>query len=163
MSNDDKRPVQKNSFSSSLSESESSSDSDEYSNQYKPIKQSRILEPDSNSNFLTLNKLSTAITLSSIPKKDDTKKFEKFICENTKSDMPMLSPIPGKNDDESLEDESIQYLADIIKKNDIDLNLKNEEEEEKEILKMLGKKRKESHNSEIDNDLDPLKGKDLIY
>ena len=161
MSNDDKRPVQKNSFSSSLSESESSSDSDEYSNQYKPIKQSRILEPDSNSNFLTLNKLSTAITLSSIPKKDDTKKFEKFICENTKSDMPMLSPILGKNDDESLEDESIQYLADNIKKNDNDLNFKDEEGEES--LKMLGKKRKKSHNSEIDNDLDPLKGKDLIY
>ena len=49
----------------------------------------------------------------------------------------------------------------ISKKNDNDLNFKDEEGEES--LKMLGKKRKKSHNSEIDNDLDPLKGKDLIY
>ena len=157
MSKDDKKPFQKDNSSSCLSENESenSSNSNEYSNQKNPKEQSRILEPDSNSNFLQLNNRSTNISLSSIVENDNTKNFEKFLVDNTKSDMKILSPIPDKNEGESLEDESIQDLAYIVQENDIDLNIKVEEVE-KESLKMLGKKRKKSHNPQIDSDSDSL-------
>ena len=85
---------------------------------------------------------------------DNTKNFEKFLVENTKSDIKILSPIPDKKDDESLEDEFIEDLAGNIQNNDTILNLKNEEKEES--LKKLGKKRKKSHNPQIDSDSDSL-------
>ena len=154
MSSNYKKPVQNNSFSSSLSESESesenSSNSFDYSNKNNHIEQSRILEPDSNSDFLKLNNHSTSISLGSISEKD----IKKFKCEVEISDIKILSPIPDKKDDESLEDEFIEDLAGNIQKNDTILNLKDEEKEES--LKMLGKKRKISHNSEFDSDPDDL-------
>ena len=65
------------------------------------------------------------------------------------NDIPIASPIPDKKEDESLEDESIQDLVSNIQENEIDLNFEDQEEES---LKMLGKKRNKSHNSEIDSD-----------
>ena len=152
MSGNNKKLVQKNSFSSSLSESESeiSSDSNDYSNKNNHIEQSRMLEPDSNSDFLKFKNHSTSISLGSISGKD----IKKFKCEVEISDIKILSPIPDKKDDESLEDEFIEDLAGNIQKNDTILNLKDEEKEES--LKMLGKKRKISHNSEFDSDPDDL-------
>ena len=152
MSSTNKNPAQKNNFSSSLSDSKSEnpSDSDFYSNQKNAKIESRILEQDSNSNFLNLNNISTTISLNSISKENITKNSEKFKCENQMSDIPMASPIPDKKEDESLEDESIQDLVSNIQENEFDLNF--EEQEEKESLKMLGKKRNKSNNSEIDSD-----------
>ena len=152
MSSNNKKPVQKNTFSSSLSESESenSSDSNDYSNKNNHIEQSQILEPDSNSDFLKLNKHSTSISLGSISEKD----IKKFKCEVEISDIKILSPIPDKKVDESLEDEFIEDLAGNIQKNDTILNLKDEEKQES--LTMLGKKRKISQNSEFDSDPDDL-------
>ena len=151
MSSNDKNQVQKNNFSSSLSDSESDnpSDSEDNSNQKNPKVESRILEQDSNTNFLNLNNVSTTITLNSISKEDIAKNYEKFKCENKMSDIPFASPIPDEKEDESLEDESIQDLVGNIQENEIDLNFEDQEEES---LKMLGKKRNKSHNSEIDSD-----------
>ena len=151
MSKNDKNQVQKNNFSSSLSDSESDnpSDSEDNSNQKNPKVESRILEQDSNTNFLNLNNVSTTISLNSISKDDIAKDYEKFKCENKMSDIPFASPIPDEKEDESLEDESIQDLVGKLQENEIDLNFEDQEEES---LKMLGKKRNKSHNSEIDSD-----------
>ena len=151
MPSNDKNKVQKNNFSSSLSGSESDnpSDSEDNSNQMNPKVESRILEQDSNTNFLNLNNVSTTISLNSISKENTTKNSEKFKCENKMSDIPIASPIPDEKEDESLEDESIQDLVGNIQENEIDLNFEDQEEES---LKMLGKKRNKSHNSEIDSD-----------
>ena len=151
MSSNDKKQVQKNNFSSSLSDSESDnpSDSEDNSNQKNSKVESRILEQDSNTNFLNLNNVSTTISLNSISKGDIAKDYEKFKCENKMSDIPFASPIPDEKEDESLEDESIQDLVGKIQENEIDLNFEDQEEES---LKMLGKKRNKSHNSEIDSD-----------
>ena len=151
MSSNDKNQVQKNNFSSSLSGSESDnhSDSEDNYNQKNPKVESRILEQDSNTNFLNLNNVSTTITLNSISKEDIANNYEKFKCENKMSDIPFASPIPDEKEDESLEDESIQDLVGKIQENEIDLNFEDQEEES---LKMLGKKRNKSHNSEIDSD-----------
>ena len=158
MSSNDKKPIQKEYFSSSLSESDSSSGSEDCSNQKIPNQQSRILDQDSNTNFLYLNNHSTTICLDSNSKDDITKKYDQFKCENIKSDISFLSPVPDKIEDESLEDESIQDLVSNIGENIKGLYFKGEEEEEKEeeSLKMLGKKRKKLHNSEIDSDSDSL-------
>ena len=157
MSSNDKKPIQKEYFSSSLSESDSSSGSEDCSNQKNPNQQSRILDQDSNSNFLYLNNHSTTICLDSNSKDDITKKYDQFKCENIKSDISFLSPVPDKIEDESLEDESIQDLVSNIGENLKDLYFKGEEEEEKEeSLKMLLKKRKKPHNSDIDSDSDSL-------
>ena len=151
MSSNDKKQVQKNNFSSSLSDSESDnpSDSEDNSNQKNYKVESRILLQDSNTNFLNLNNVSTTISLNSISKDDIAKDYEKFKCENKMSDIPFASPIPDEKEDESLEDESIQDLVGKIQENEIDLNFEDQEEES---LKMLGKKRNKSHNSEIDSD-----------
>ena len=157
MSSNDKKPIQKEYFSSSLSESDSSSGSEDCSNQKIPNQQSRILDQDSNSNFLYLNNHSTTICLDSNSKDDITKKYDQFKCENIKSDISFLSPVPDKIEDESLEDESIQDLVSNIGENLKGLYFKGEEEEEKEeSLKMLLKKRKKPHNSDIDSDSDSL-------
>ena len=154
MSSNDKKPIQKEYFSSSLSESDSSSGSEDCSNQKNP-NQSRILDQDSNSNFLYLNNHSTTICLGSNSKDDITKKYDQFKCENIKSDISFLSPVPDKIEDESLEDESIQDLVSKFQENIKGLYFKGEEEKE-ESLKMLRKKRKKSYNSEIDSDSDSL-------
>ena len=155
MSSNDKKPIQKEYFSSSLSESDSSSGSEDCSNQKIPNQQSRILDQDSYTNFLYLNNHSTTICLDSNSKDDITKKYDQFKCENIKSDISFLSPVPDKIEDESLEDESIQDLVSNIGENLKGLYFKGEEEEEKEeSLKMLRKKRKKSYNSEIDSDSD---------
>ena len=156
MSNNDKKPIQKEYFSSSLSESDSSSGSEDCSNQKIPNQQSRILDQDSYTNFLYLNNHSTTICLDSNSKDDITKKYDQFKCENIKSDISFLSPVPDKIEDESLEDESIQDLVSNIGENLKGLYFKGEEEEKEESLKVLGKKRKKSHNSEIDSDSDSL-------
>ena len=158
MSSNDKKPIQKEYFSSSLSESDSSSDSEDWFNQKNPNQQSRILDQDSNSNFLYLNNHSTTIYLDSNSKDDITKKYDQFKCENIKSDISFLSPVPDKIEDESLEDESIQDLVSNIGENLKGLYFKGEEEEEEkeESLKMLLKKRKKPHNSDIDSDSDSL-------
>ena len=159
MSSNDKKPIQKGYFSSSLSESDSSSGSEDCSNQKIPNQQSRILDQDSNSNFLYLNNHSTTICLDSNSKDDITKKYDQFKCENIKSDISFLSPVPDKIEDESLEDESIQDLVSKFQENIKGLIFKGEEEKEKEkeeSLKMLRKKRKKSYNSEIDSDSDSL-------
>ena len=157
MSSNDKKPIQKEYFSSSLSESDSSSDSEDWFNQKNPNQQSRILDQDSNSNFLYLNNHSTTICLDSNSKDDITKKYDQFKCENIKSDISFLSPVPDKIEDESLEDESIQDLVSNIGENLKGLYFKGEEEEEKEeSLKILLKKRKKPHNSDIDSDSDSL-------
>ena len=152
MSKNENNQVQKNNFSSSLSDSESDnpSDSEDNSNQKNSNVESRILEQDSNTNFLNLNNISTTISLNSISKADIANNYEKFKCENKMSDIPFASPIPDEKEDESLEDESIQDLVGNIQENEIDLNFEDQEEEES--LKMLGKKRNKSHNSEIDSD-----------
>ena len=157
MSSNDKKPIQKEYFSSSLSESDSSSGSEDLFNQKNPNQQSRILDQDSNSNFLYLNNHSTTIYLDSNSKDDITKKYDQFKCENIKSDISFLSPVPDKIEDESLEDESIQDLVSNIGENLKGLYFKGEEEEkEEESLKMLRKKRKKPHNSDIDSDSDSL-------
>ena len=157
MSSNDKKPIQKEYFSSSLSESDSSSGSEDCSNQKIPNQQSRILDQDSYTNFLYLNNHSTTICLDSNSKDDITKKYDQFKCENIKSDISFLSPVPDKIEDESLEDESIQDLVSNIGENLKGLYFKGEEEEEKEeSLKMLRKKRKKPHNSDIDSDSDSL-------
>ena len=157
MSSNDKKPIQKEYFSSSLSESDSSSDSEDWFNQKNPNQQSRILDQDSNSNFLYLNNHSTTRCLDSYSKDDITKKYDQFKCENIKSDISFLSPVPDKIEDESLEDESIQDLVSNIGENLKGLYFKGEEEEEKEeSLKILLKKRKKPHNSDIDSDSDSL-------
>ena len=158
MSSNDKKPIQKEYFSSSLSESDSSSGSEDCSNQKIPNQQSRILDQDSNTNFLYLNNHSTTICLDSNSKDDITKKYDQFKCENIKSDISFLSPVPDKIEDESLEDESIQDLVSNIGENLKGLYFKGEEEEEKkeESLEMLRKKRKKPHNSDIDSDSDSL-------
>ena len=153
MSSNDKKPIQKEYFSSSLSESDSSSGSEDCSNQKIPNQQSRILDQDSYTNFLYLNNHSTTICLDSNSKDDITKKYDQFKCENIKSDISFLSPVPDKIEDESLEDESIQDLVSNIGENLKDLYFKGEEEEkEEESLKMLRKKRKKPHNCDIDSD-----------
>ena len=157
MSSNDKKPIQKEYFSSSLSESDSSSDSEDWFNQKNPNQQSRILDQDSNSNFLYLNNHSTTRCLDSYSKDDITKKYDQFKCQNIKSDISFLSPVPDKIEDESLEDESIQDLVSNIGENLKGLYFKGEEEEEKEeSLKILLKKRKKPHNSDIDSDSDSL-------
>ena len=158
MSSNDKKPIQKVYFSSSLSESDSSSGSEDWFNQKNPNQQSRILDQDSNSNFLYLNNHSTTICLGSNSKDDITKKYDQFKCENIKNDISILSPVPDKIEDESLEDESIQDLVSKFQENIKGLYFKGEEEEKEkeESLKMLGKKRKKLHNSEIDSDSDSL-------
>ena len=157
MSSNDKKPIQKEYFSSSLSESDSSSDSEDWFNQKNPNQQSRILDQDSYTNFLYLNNHSTTICLDSNSKDDITKKYDQFKCQNIKSDISFLSPVPDKIEDESLEDESIQDLVSNIGENLKDLYFKGEEEEkEEESLKMLRKKRKKPHNSDIDSDSDSL-------
>ena len=153
MSSNDKKPIQKEYFSSSLSESDSSSGSEDCSNQKIPNQQSRILDQDSYTNFLYLNNHSTTICLDSNSKDDITKKYDQFKCENIKSDISFLSPVPDKIEDESLEDESIQDLVSNIGENLKGLYFKGEEEEkEEESLKMLRKKRKKPHNCDIDSD-----------
>ena len=160
MSSNDKKPIQKEYFSSSLSESDSSSDSEDWFNQKNPNQQSRILDQDSNSNFLYLNNHSTTRCLDSYSKDDITKKYDQFKCQNIKSDISFLSPVPDKIEDESLEDESIQDLVSKFQENIKGLYFKGEEEEKEkekeESLKMLRKKRKKSYNSEIDSDSDSL-------
>ena len=157
MSSNDKKPIQKEYFSSSLSESDSSSDSEDWFNQKNPNQQSRILDQDSNSNFLYLNNHSTTRCLDSYSKDDITKKYDQFKCQNIKSDISFLSPVPDKIEDESLEDESIQDLVSNIGENLKGSYFKGEEEEEKEeSLKILLKKRKKPHNSDIDSDSDSL-------
>ena len=157
MSSNDKKLIQKEYFSSSLSESDSSSGSEDCSNQKNPNQQSRILDQDSYTNFLYLNNHSTTICLDSNSKDDITKKYDQFKCQNIKSDISFLSPVPDKIEDESLEDESIQDLVSNIGENLKGLYFKGEEEEEKEeSLKMLRKKRKKPHNSDIDSDSDSL-------
>ena len=156
MSSNDKKPIQKEYFSSSLSESDSSSGSEDCSNQKIPNQQSRILDQDSYTNFLYLNNHSTTICLDSNSKDDITKKYDQFKCKHIKSDISFLSPVPDKIEDESLEDESIQDLVSKFQENIKGLYFKGEEKEKGESLKMLGKKRKKSHNSEIDSDSDSL-------
>ena len=157
MSSNDKKQIQKEYFSSSSSESDSSSGSEDCSNHKIPNQQSRILDQDSYTNFLYLNNHSTTICLDSNSKDDITKKYDQFKCENIKSDISFLSPVPDKIEDESLEDESIQDLVSNIGENLKGLYFKGEEEEEKEeSLKMLLKKRKKPHNSDIDSDSDSL-------
>ena len=131
MSSNDKKPIQKEYFSSSLSESDSSFGSKDCSNKKNPNQQSRILDQDSNSNFLYLNNHSTTICLDSNSKDDITKKYDQFKCENIKSDISFLSPVPDKIEDESLEDESIQDLVSNIGENLNGLYFKGEEDKKK--------------------------------